>query len=137
MINPHMIIGIIVFYVVSVGGVAYKSYSMGGDAVRLEWKNANEEMRKEFDKKQKEIDAGTHAVEKEALLVEEKIKIIYKDKIQEVIKYVENNNVSVCFNDDGVQLYNRIGEGRLSDIKTSRKLDDYLSGKPTEGGRGD
>lgn len=60
---------------------------------------------------QRALDAETRDIELAAAEQEQQVKIVYRDRIKEVTKYVEATDRVQCFDDDGLRLFNRISAG--------------------------
>ena len=61
---------------------------------------------------QRALDAETLEIELAAAEQEKEVQVVYRDRVVEVVKYVESNAGAVdCFDDDGLRLYNEIRAG--------------------------
>lgn len=135
LMNPYFIMAVVLFYLISVSTSYIKGRSHGYDSCKVEWDEANRKAQEEADATQAAIDKEVEIIEIEDVVVQEKIKTVYRDRIKEVIKYVQNTDTVACFDDNGVRLFNRISEG-LPDTEAASQIDQFLSRGTTPVTRG-
>ena len=84
--NPYVIMGLVLFYLISVSGSYLKGRSHGYDSCKVEWDEANRKAQEEADKTQEAIDKEVVAV----FNIDNRIIIIedYKEEVKQTKKKV-------------------------------------------------
>lgn len=112
--NPYTIYAIIGIWLASISGTAWITHNY---TVAKADQSELSAVKKAI-KVQKTFDNARLEVELEAARKQQKIKVVYRDRIKIVKDFSNAHDIVQCFDNDGVRLFNQISSG-MGDASTS------------------